>query len=114
MDKTAGEIVDERMAIVCSHVHDGGLPILRAHRDLPDELVDSGCQLLCGADNHNSPNVGKLWQVCEALELKPSPTDLIATPPGTILTRKDVGTQWESSGTRCAHGLNLRAGQSRA
>jgi hypothetical protein len=86
---------DRRAAIVCSHVADERVPILRAVRDEPAIPEDSGWQFLCGSVHTQDPAAAKVWLICEVLQFETSLSDFIGRPPGTILTRKDAASAWE-------------------
>lgn len=88
---------DRRAAIVCSHVAEGRLPILRAVRDEPTMPEDSGWQFLCGADHLQDGEEAKVWLICEVLQHEPTLSPFIGRSPGTKLTRKDAASNWKDS-----------------
>jgi hypothetical protein len=95
MANDLNKIQDRRAAILCSHIAAERRPILRAVRDEPTMPADSGWQFLCGIDNLDSKDSGKVWAVFEVLNFEPSLAKFIDLPPGTILAREDVKTPWE-------------------
>ena len=88
---------DRRAAIVCSHVALGLHPILRAVRDEPTMLEDSGWQFNCGVEDEDE-STAKVWLVCEVLEDEPSLAEFMGYPPLTVLTRPDVESPWTVGG----------------
>ena len=41
------------------------------------------------------PDEAKVWLIDEVLNYEPSLAEFIGEPPGSILTRKDAGSNWE-------------------
>ncbi len=99
MPKECDIIGDRRAAIVCRHVAEEHLPILRAVRDEPTMEEDSGWQFLCGSNHSENPEMAKVWLICEVLDREPSLSAFIDRPLGTILTRKDSASDWELQST---------------
>jgi len=81
-------------AILCVHVASQGLPILLAARSAPIREEDSGWQFLCNSGATEDQRQALVWSLQEVLELEPSLTDLMASPPGTQLTREHKGVPW--------------------
>jgi len=80
--------------IVCEHVAELGLPVLRAVRDEPVRAEDSGWQFLCGGKGDEPIKRAKLWLVREILEAEPSLAPWLDAPVGTVLTRRDKADEW--------------------
>jgi hypothetical protein len=86
---------DRRAAIVCSHIAENNLPILRAVRDEPEMDEDSGWQFLCGVSGEEDPEKARVWLVCEVIDNEPSLADYMELPPGTVVTRANSGESWK-------------------
>lgn len=88
------EMDDLRAAIVCYEVAVGGSPILVALRDEPLEDADSGWQFLCGVNENEDLNNAQTWGVVEVLRHEPSLEKFIKLPPGSKISRTNVGSEW--------------------
>ena len=84
-------------AIICTHISDGKLPILRASRDEPLEPLDSGWQFTCGVSDHDAEDAA-LWLVEEVVQLDPSIRAIIDSAPGIAFERASLGAAWQSVG----------------
>ncbi len=85
---------DRRAVIVCSHIAQGQLPVLRAVRDEPEIEEDSGWQFLCSGAEDENPDEAEVWLVCEIVKSDPSIIEIIDAPPGTIVTRTSINEPW--------------------
>lgn len=87
---------DHRAAIICVHAAKEGLPILRAIRTEPLEPEDSGWQFLCNSGKDENENEAQVWLVSEVLGLEPSLSKFIKAPVGTMVSRLDGNSRWET------------------
>jgi hypothetical protein len=92
-----GQFSDSRAAIVCSHIAQGGFPILGAIRTEPLEPEDSGWQFVCNTGNAEKESEAQVWLVSEVLSLEPSLSLHMNSPIGTKLSRLDKNSKWETS-----------------
>jgi hypothetical protein len=76
--------------MVCSHVLEERVPILRVTHD--DE--DGMWQFLCGAPDHESHHA-KIIALVQAVELDPSVNELNEMPCGDGATREAINAQWQ-------------------
>ena len=93
--KKENQIFDSRSAILCEHIVKGGRPILRAIRDEPLEDADSGWQFLCNTEKFENEDNAQIWAISEVLEMEPSLSNLLGSPPGTELIRNNHNEMWK-------------------
>ena len=87
---------DRRSAIVCSHVLEDGLPILRAKRDELDEEdpSDSGWQFLCHSGVLEGMRTIRVVSIEEILHLEPSLEPFLDREVGSVVIRSKLGERW--------------------
>jgi hypothetical protein len=88
---------DRRATIVCKHIANGRLPILRAVRTEPLEPEDSGWQFLCNSGSEEREAEAEVWLVKEVIEYESSLAAFINLPVGTTLSRSNAASQWMST-----------------
>jgi hypothetical protein len=81
-------------AIICKHISDEKLPILRATRDEPLEPEDSGWQFICGIHKHETADAA-LWSLEEVAQLDPSLLTILDAEPGTSFQRAIRDAPWQ-------------------
>ena len=81
-------------AIICKHISDGKLPILRATRDAPLEPEDSGWQFICGIHSHNTADAA-IWSLEEVARLDSSLLTILDSEPGTTFQRRSLQEPWQ-------------------
>lgn len=82
-------------AIVCGHVARGGLPILGAIRDEPQDPGDSGWQFMCYSGQEESIADAQIWSIQQVLELEPSLRPFVDLTTGTRIERASVADEWK-------------------
>ena len=89
-------ISDRRSLVICAHVFEEGLPILRMKRDEldPDDPSDSGWQLVCASGERESTESIRIISVEEALALDPSIGSMIDAEIGSIFNRASRTSPW--------------------
>jgi hypothetical protein len=87
---------DRRSAIICSHVLEGGLPILRAKRDalIEEEPADSGWQFPCDSGVLEGTATGRVVSIEEVVRRDPSLAYLIDREIGTVWVRLSPSDAW--------------------
>lgn len=88
--------IDSDEIVLVSRRVVGGLPILFAWRDQPDE-DDSGWTMLSGTEPDSAlQNRHKFvqWSVGEVVDLDPSIAPLLSSPPDTTFERESVDAPW--------------------
>lgn len=89
-----GYDIAESAAVVCTHVADGGLPILVARRDDPVDEVDTGWQFHCDVHDHSGDADAIVWAVGKVVEHDPSILPLLDNPPKTAFRRESPDQDW--------------------
>ena len=89
-------LVDRRSAIICSHVLEDGLPILRAKRDMvdQDDPTDSGWQFLCDSGAGEEMATIRVISVEEVIQREPSLEQLLNSEVGSAWVRLHQGEAW--------------------
>jgi hypothetical protein len=87
---------DDRSAIVCSHVLEDKLPILRIKRDEldPEDSTDSGWQFLCHSGADENMKTIRLISIQEILDMDSSILALIDSPCGSAFVRTIGSKAW--------------------
>jgi len=88
------EDLKQSAAIVCFHVSYPERPILRATRDRPLELEDSGWQFLCGVEHHGDASRGKVLALEEVPALDATLRIILDAEPKVSFERSTVSTAW--------------------
>jgi hypothetical protein len=86
MTGDGGDVDDSGAVIVCTHVAEGGFPILRAIRDEPVEPEDSGWQFTCNLDHTRAG--AKVWSIADVLRFDESVAPLLNAPCGSAFIRE--------------------------
>jgi len=87
---------DRRMVVVCSHVLEGGLPILFLRRDGPTEPADSGWQATCNRFVEDE-SACRLIAVSELVQLDATVGPFLSLPVGSELRRESGATGWHNT-----------------
>ncbi|WP_316412262.1 immunity protein Imm33 domain-containing protein [Mesoterricola silvestris] len=87
---------DRRSLIICSHVFEDGLPILRVKRDEldPDDPSDSGWQVVCDSGVRESGDTIRIISVEEAVAIDPSIEEMLDSEVGSVFNRKSAKGPW--------------------
>jgi len=81
-------------AIICKHISDEKLPILRATRDAPLQPEDSGWQFTCAIRSHNAADAA-IWRLEEVALLDSSLLPILDSEPGTSFQRASLHEPWQ-------------------
>ncbi len=83
-------------AIICRHISYPHHPILRATRDAPLIVEDSGWQFLCGDSIHNESD-GAIWLLEEIAAIDASLQEILEADPGVSFERSTLNGVWIST-----------------